>query len=121
MEYYRLSSQEVLEEKNTTKTGLTTEEAKVRLEKYGEKKGKRLFEIWFESYRYVDIIDTGYYDCHCEEYVSKAEEAAQLIHSEVQYVDGSNILLEKLVSGRWDQQFLVASKGQILQKEDFLK
>jgi len=90
-----------------------------QLEKYGEKKGKRLFDIWFESYRYVDIIDTGYYDCHCEDYISKAQEAAELIHSEVQYVDGSNILLEKLVSGRWDKQFIVAEKGQILQKEDF--
>ena len=36
MEYYRLSAQEVLEQKNTTKAGLTDEEAKIRLEKYGE-------------------------------------------------------------------------------------
>jgi hypothetical protein len=91
-----------------------------QLEKYGEKKGKRLFDIWFESYRYVDIIDTGCYDCHCEAYVSKAEESAKLIHSQVQFVEGSNILLEKLVSGRWDEQFIVAEKGQVLEKEDFL-
>lgn len=89
------------------------------LEKYGEKKGKRIFDLWFESYRYVDIIDTGYYDCYDEDYIRKAEEAAELIHSQVQYVEGSNILLEKLVSGRWDDQFIVAKKGQILQKEDF--
>ena len=91
-----------------------------QIDKYGEKKGQRLFDIWFESYRYVDIIDTGQYDCHCADYISKAKEAAELIHSQVQYIEGSNRLLEKLVSGKWDQQFIVAEKGRVLQKEDFI-
>lgn len=89
------------------------------MEKYGEKKGKRIFDVWFESYRYVDIIDTGFYDCHSSDYIEKAKASADLIHSQVQYVNGSNILLEKLVSGRWDEQFIVAKKGTILLKEDF--
>ena len=89
------------------------------LEQYGEKKGNRIFEVWFDSYRFVDVIDTGYYDCRSEDYVEKASLAADLIHSQLQYVDGSNILLEKLVSGRWDDQFIQASKGTVLLKEDF--
>lgn len=90
-----------------------------QIEKYGEKKGQRIFDIWFDSYRFVDIVDTGCYDCRCDDYVEKAQLSADLIHSQLQYVEGSNILLEKLVAGNWDHQFIQGKKGQILFKEDF--
>ena len=42
-----------------------------------------------------------------------------LIHCPLIYVPGSNLLLEKLVSGKWDHQFLIAEKGRVLAKTDF--
>ncbi len=90
------------------------------VEKYGEKKGLRIFAIWFDSYRSVDIIDTGVYDCRSDSYLEMARENAELIDCDLCYVEGSNILLEKLVAGRWDQQFLIAEKGRILRDEDFI-
>ena len=36
-----------------------------------------------------------------------------------QYVPGSNIILEKLVSGKWDDQFLIIEKGGVMTEEDF--
>lgn len=91
------------------------------IERYGEKKGLMVFNIWFDSYKSVDIIDTGIYDCHCEDYVVRAKANADLIRCPIYYVEGSNILLEKLVSGRWDHQFLIREAGDIFRDEDFLR
>lgn len=88
-------------------------------EKYG-KKGKRVFDMWFKDYRSVDIIDTGVYDCYGPEYMEKARKNAELINCPLTHVAGSNLLLEKLVSGRWDHQFLIGEKGQTLRMQDFI-
>ena len=89
------------------------------IEKYGEKKGLRVFDMWFKDYKSVDIIDTGVYDCHSSTYLTCAENSASLINCPLAFVPGSNIILEKLVSGRWDSQFIIASAGDVLHKEDF--
>ena len=89
------------------------------IEKYGEKKGLRVFDMWFKDYKSVDIIDTGVYDCHSSTYLTCAENSASLINCPLAFVPGSNIILEKLVSGRWDSQFIIASAGDVLHKEVF--
>ncbi|MGN0659239.1 MAG: DUF1638 domain-containing protein [Emergencia sp.] len=90
------------------------------IEKYGEKKGLKVFDIWFDSYRSVDIIDTGVYDSFSAAYLKSARKNADLIGCPLCHVPGSNLLLEKLVAGRWDHQFLIAEKGRVLKEEDFL-
>jgi len=78
-----------------------------------------LFHLWFDNYRSMDIIDTGLNDCYSEAYVMAAQENADSIHAELGYVAGSYRVLEKLVGGRWDSQFLVAEPGQLLRHGDF--
>lgn len=89
-------------------------------EKYGVR-GQQLFDRWFQDYHHVDIIDTGAYDCFSQSYMDCAKRNAQLIDCPLAHVPGSNILLEKLVSGRWDHQFLIGEKGQTLYKEDYIE
>ncbi len=76
-------------------------------EEYGEYNGDMMFKSWFAPYKDVDIIDTGCYDCYSEEFVAYAQESADLIFARLNYVEGSNIILEKLLRGDWDDQFLV--------------
>lgn len=83
-------------------------------ERYGEKKATRLFRAYFVSYTNADIIDTGVYDCREPAYLADAQQQAEMIHSTLGFVPGSNILLEKLLSGRWDEQFVVLSPGEKL-------
>ena len=78
-----------------------------------------LFEMWFHNYRYMDIIDTGLNDCYSEEYVQAAQDQADQIRAELDYVPGGIRMLRKLVSGRWDEQFLVAPPGKTLLHGDF--
>ena len=66
-----------------------------------------VFDMYFEHYYHLDIIDNGLYDCYDLDYVERAQADAERIHAELAFVSGSNILLEKLVSEQWDEQFLV--------------
>jgi hypothetical protein len=76
--------------------------------------------LWFAVYTHVDIIDTGIYDCLAKDYIVQARRDADLIHCCLDYVTGSNLLLEKLVSERWDGQFLVTEPGRMLSDRDFV-
>ncbi len=89
-------------------------------DKYGDEDGQDIFQMWFAPYTDVDVIDTGVYDCHSREYTAEAKKNADLIQGRLNYVNGSNLLLEKLVSGRWDQQFLVAEPGRMITDRDFI-
>lgn len=89
-------------------------------EKYGAKKGEIIFKAWFESYRMTDVIETGTYDCRSCEYAEYAKRCADLINCPLDYVPGSNIILEKLVSGRWDEQFIVVEPSETLSDMDFM-
>ena len=86
---------------------------------YGMEFGTSIFGSWFQNYTNADIIDTGVYDCYSEEYVTEAQKNADLIRSSLGYVEGSNRILEKLVSGQWDAQFIVLESGQEMTEQDF--
>ena len=86
---------------------------------YGMEFGTSIFGSWFQNYTNADIIDTGVYDCYSEEYVAEAQKNADLIRCSLGYVEGSNRILEKLVSGRWDGQFVVLKPGWEMTVRDF--
>ncbi len=87
--------------------------------KYGGVQGEMIFRAMFADYTNVDIIDTGIYDCYSEEYAIEAQKNADLIGCVLDYVAGSNRLLEKLVAGVHDRQFFVIEPGQTLSEGDF--
>lgn len=80
-----------------------------------------LFHMWFDNYYAMDIIDTGMNDCYDERYVEKAQENADMINASLGYVQGSNLLLEKLLLGKWDEQFLVVEPGHLISHGDFFE
>jgi hypothetical protein len=94
---------------------------KKAVEKYGERRAKRICNIMFESYTNVDVVDTGVFDCHTEDFVTKMQREADFIHVPLGYVEGSNIVIEKLVSGNWDDQFVVVEAGTIIEGRMFLE
>lgn len=86
---------------------------------FGGFDAEELYHMFFDNYHYLDIVDTGLNDCYSEEYVMKAQINADAMNVALDYVEGSNLLLEKLVSGRWDEQFLVAEPGSLIRHGDF--
>ena len=86
---------------------------------YGMEFGTSIFGSWFQNYTNADISDTRVYDCYSEEYVTEEQKNADLIRCSLGYVEGSNRILEKLVSGQWDAQFIVLESGQEMTEQDF--
>ena len=86
-----------------------------------EELAEELIELYFANYRHLDIIDTGLADCYSEAYVEAVQREADRIHAELDYVEGGIHVLEKLVSGRWDEQFLVAERGHLIRHGDFFE
>lgn len=90
-------------------------------EEYQGFDAEELYRMFFGNYGYLDIVDTGLNDCYSEEYAIKAQKNADLMDAALDYVEGSNHLLEKLVGGQWDEQFLVAEPGHLIRHADFFE
>ena len=88
-------------------------------ERYGREHGLALFDKWFASYTHADIIDTGTYDSRAEDFLAQARRGAEIARCELRHVPGGNVVLEKLVSGDWDDLFVVAEAGETLTREMF--
>ena len=86
----------------------------------GEKKGEKVFRLYFKHYTHIGIVDTGLYDSYGTEYLELAKESAELIGGSIIHVPGSNRVLEKLISGEWDNQFLILEPGQTVSDRDFI-
>ncbi len=96
------------------------EEYDCAMEKYGPKKGRRIMDRIFADYQYITMIDNGTYDPDDEGILAQAQETAMMAGCQLKRVAGTNLVLEKLLCGQWDQQFLVVPAGQPLELEDFM-
>ena len=80
--------------------------------------GTSIFGGFMEGYSHADMIDTGVYDCYAEDFVAEMQQCADLIRCDLDYVTGSNRVLENLVSGRWQEQFTVREAGHTMTEKD---
>lgn len=87
------------------------------LEKYGERKGKKVMKLMLGSYTDVTVIDTGCYDIG--PVLDYADECAGQLGLNKSIVNGSNEVMKKLVTGEWDKDILVRLPGQSIREEDF--
>ena len=46
---------------------------------------------------------------------------ADFINVPLAYVEGSNVVIEKLVSGQWDDQFVIVESGTVIEGRMFLE
>lgn len=90
-------------------------------EKYGEKRAKRICNMMFESYTHVDVVDTDVFDCHEEKYVARMQKEADFVGVPLGFVKGSNLVIEKLVSGKWDDQFIIVKPKTPIEGRQFLE
>ncbi len=77
-----------------------------------EETKKRYHEDWMRYYREIDIIETEINDPRRPEYAASVRADADWLQAEMAYVPGGTHLLEKLISGNWDEQFMVFEPGE---------
>lgn len=82
------------------------------VEKYGEKRADRLIRLSIKHYTRLALIDTGRGDmAHYREYAQRLAERWDLRFEELQ---GSNSLVRKMLTGPWDDEFIVVPPGEAI-------
>lgn len=80
------------------------------VERYGEEKAEKIFRLMLKSYKYLMLIDTGAFDL--EDYSPRAQEIADVTHLELIVRKGGTWLLEKLLTGPYDEDFCIIPQGE---------
>lgn len=87
------------------------------IEQYDEEMALVVMETMFEHYNYVSALDTGCYDVTAlMDYLEKVHD---LLDLEITTTPGNNHLLKQLLSGEYDDNFIVLSPGEVLTADHF--
>ena len=96
---------------------MVTGQRELYARKYGERRADRLMKAMFGAYRGVSVIDNGCYDVDSiQEY---AQACSKALDVPIQIDEGSNEVMDKLMSGQWDSDILVCEPGRAIAQGDF--
>lgn len=87
-------------------------------EKYGETKALRMINLMLKNYKRLAFINTGQYEI--ERYRAYAHTTAEKFGLRFEEIEGSPALVQKMIFGPWDDEFLVVSPGQMVVYQDFV-
>jgi hypothetical protein len=86
--------------------------------KYGPEKASRIERLYINNYTRLAFIRTGEGDA--ERHLSYARAQAEFFGLRFEEIRGSRTLLEKLLTGTWDDDFVVVEPGQTVRQEMFI-
>jgi len=93
------------------------EEYKRMVERYGEKRARRMIQLTLKNYTRLAYIDTGQYEQ--ERFRDYARRTAAEFDLRYEEITGSTALVKKMIFGPWDDDFVVAVPGQTITYADF--
>lgn len=82
------------------------------VEQYGEARARRLMAAMLKHYTRLVYIDTGHGDKR--PYIDYARKTADQFNLRFEELRGSNDLILKLLTGPWDEEFLVVPPGETI-------
>jgi len=85
-----------------------------------EETTEKYHKYWQDMYDEIDIIDTPINDARSPEYYEKVKVDSDWLDARLDYVMGGTYLIEKLIRGDWDEQFLVLGPDQPASKQKIL-
>ena len=93
------------------------EEFKIMEERYGKKRADMVKKRMLQHYTRLAFIDMGYHDQESyREFSRRAAEELELYYEEIR---GTERLLNKMIHGPWDHDFVVAPPGHTISLDDF--
>ncbi len=85
--------------------------------KYGEAKALRMMKLTLKNYTRLAFINTGNYNL--ESYRDYARRASEKFDLRYEEIDGSPALVQKMIAGPWDDEFVVVPPGETITYEMF--
>ncbi len=95
------------------------EQHKQLVKKYGQEKAERMTGLMLKNYKRLAFINTGQYQI--EQYRAYARTTAEQFGLRFEEIEGSPVLVKKMVFGLWDEDFLVVKPGKTIQYTDFVQ
>jgi len=89
------------------------------VERYGEQKARRMTSLMLKNYRRLAFINTGQYES--VRFREEARRTAEAFNLNFEEIDGSAALVQKMVSGPWDGEFVVVAPGEAVKYTDFVQ
>jgi hypothetical protein len=87
------------------------------IKKYGETRAKSFFKILMKNYTRMVFINTGNYNI--AQYREQTQASAKALDLRYEEIPGSSRLVQKLLTGPWDEEFVVVPPGQAIAYRDF--
>lgn len=89
------------------------------VERYGPERAERMVRLVLKNYTRLAFIDTGHYQQ--ERYREYARRMARRFGLRYERIPGSTALIEKMLYGPWDDDFVIARPGETIEYADFKK
>ena len=89
------------------------------LKKYGDNIARRIMGQIIKNYKRLALINTGQFEI--EYYRSHTRDTAKRFNLLYEEIPGSTSFVRKILSGPWDEDFVVASPGKTISFIDFKK
>ncbi len=89
------------------------------LARYGEAKAMRMLKLTLKNYTRLAFINTGAYDL--ERYRDYARRVSEKFDLRYEEIDGSPALVQKMIDGPWDDEFVVVAPGETITYERFAR
>jgi hypothetical protein len=87
------------------------------VKRFGVEKARRIMNSMLQNYTRLAFINTG--TIGLEEYRSQAEDIAKRFNLRYEEINGSDVIIKKMVYGPWDEDFLVVEPGHTISFLDF--
>ena len=87
------------------------------VEQYGKDKARWLMGQMLKNYTRLALINTGQYDI--ERYRAYSQHTAARFGLRHEEIPGSTALIQKMLNGPWDEDFVVARPGETISYLDF--
>lgn len=89
------------------------------LTKYGKEQGQEIIREIYGAYTHIDVIYTGSYKI--EPIIENAKKTAEPLRMQVSSIKGSVDIIEKLLTEKWDNNFIVLKPGEKLSPKYFFE
>ncbi len=86
--------------------------------RHGEVRARRVFGQMMGRYTRLALINTG--SQGLEKYRQYAQQTAEKFGLRFEEIEGSDTLIQKMLTGPWDEDFVVIQAGETYQLEQFL-